>query len=212
MTAAAVKRWWPDVPCATSSAHAREGTFGEERMAMHMAASTKQWTLAELHSLPDDGNKYELIDGELYVTPPPNPEHETILARLSRILEPYVARHGLGLVYHPRSVVRVGDSEVEPDLMVRRPAFRERARCEDMPPPSLVVETFSPYTRRRDVGAKYDFYARNGIAEYWMIDPERRTITVARRGTEDLIVRDAFAWHPVGASEPLTIECEQLFG
>ena len=179
---------------------------------MHMAASTKQWTLEELHNLPDDGNKYELIDGELYVTPPPNPEHETILARLTRILEPYVARHGLGFVYHPRSVFRVGGSEVEPDLMVRRPPPRERTGWEDMPLPILVVEAFSPYTRRRDLGVKYDFYTRNGIAEYWMIDPERRTITVVRTGDDARIVVDALEWHPAGASEPLSIEWQDLFG
>ena len=179
---------------------------------MHMAASTKQWTLEELHSLPDDGNKYELIDGELYVTPPPNPEHETILARLSRILEPYVARHGLGFVYHPRSVVRIGGSEVEPDLMVRRPPPGARTRWEDMPLPILVVETLSPYTRRRNLGAKYDFYTRNGVAEYWMIDPERRTITVTRMGQEDRIIADAFEWHPGGPIEPLRISCQEVFG
>ena len=179
---------------------------------MHMAASTKQWTLEELHGLPDDGNKYELIDGELYVTPPPNPEHETILARLSRILESYVARQGLGFVYHPRSVFRVGGSEVEPDLMVRQPPPRERTRWEDMPLPILVVQKFSPYTRRRDAGVKYDFYTKHGVAEYWMIDPERRTITVARMGEEDRIVADAFDWHPGGASELLRIECHEVFG
>jgi len=179
---------------------------------MHMAASTKQWTLEELHSLPDDGNKYELIDGELYVTPPPNTDHEKILARLSRLLEPYVARERLGFVYHPRSVFRISGSEVEPDLMVRQPPPRAHTKWEDMPLPILVVETFSPYTRRRDVGVKYDFYTRNGIAEHWMIDAERLTITVARLGEEDRIIADAFAWHPAGASEPLTIHCQEVFG
>jgi Uma2 family endonuclease len=87
---------------------------------MHVATNTKRWTLEELHSLPDDGNKYELVRGELFVTPPPNDDHETILSRLSRILDRYVEANGLGLVYHPRSVVRVDGSEVEPDLMVRR--------------------------------------------------------------------------------------------
>ena len=179
---------------------------------MHMAASTKQWTLEELHALPDDGNKYELVDGELYVTPPPNSDHETILARLSRILEPYVAREGLGLVYHPRSVLRIGGSEVEPDLMVRQPPPSADTAWEDMPVPILVIEIFSPYTRRRDVGAKYDFYVRNGIAEYWMIDPERLTITVASPGHDDRIVGDALVWHPPGASEPLAIRRQDLFG
>ena len=181
-------------------------------MAMHMSASTKQWTLEELHGLPDDGNKYELVDGELYVTPPPNTDHETILARLSRILEPYVARERLGFVYHPRSVFRIGGSEVEPDLIIRQPPPGERTPWEDMPLPILVVETFSPYTRRRDVGVKYDFYMRSGIAEYWMIDPERMTITIARPGEEDGIVGDALVWHPAGASEPLTIRRHDVFG
>ena len=54
----------------------------------HMPATTKVWTLEELHSLPDDGNKYELIRGELFVTPAPTNDHETISARLTRLLDP----------------------------------------------------------------------------------------------------------------------------
>lgn len=91
-----------------------------------MLDATRPWTLAELHRLPDDGNKYELVRGELFVTPPPSTGHEDILARLSRILDPYVAEQRLGYVYHPRSVMELDGSEVEPDLMVRAP----------MPPPA----------------------------------------------------------------------------
>ena len=61
---------------------------------MHMATATKRWTLEELHSLPDDGNKYELVRGELFVTPPPTVDHETILARLPN--------QSLRLLHHPR--------------------------------------------------------------------------------------------------------------
>ena len=64
---------------------------------MHMT-QTKRWTLEELHSLPDDGNKYELVRGDLFVTPPPSEEHETILARLHALLIPYVAANALGMV------------------------------------------------------------------------------------------------------------------
>ena len=88
---------------------------------MLMATSTKRWTLEEVHSLPDDGNKYELVRGELFVTPPPNDPHETIIARLARVIDPYVEAHGLGYVYRPRAVVRYDGSEVEPDLLVRQP-------------------------------------------------------------------------------------------
>src|SRR5919198_1343974 len=84
--------------------------------AMHMAQQVKKWTLRELHRLPDDGNKYELVRGELFVTPPPSDEHEELLAILHRLLDGYVARHGLGRVYRPRAVLRFQGSEVEPDL------------------------------------------------------------------------------------------------
>ena len=80
---------------------------------MAMPAATKRWTLEELHSLPDDGNKYELIHGALYVTPPPSPGHDTIIARLTAVLVPYVVGQNLGLVFHPRSVIRWRGSEVE---------------------------------------------------------------------------------------------------
>ena len=83
-----------------------------------MPAATKVWTLEELHSLPDDGNKYELIHGVLYVTPGPTDQHETIAARLTRLLDPYVAKHGLGYVYHPRAVFNIDGSEVEPEIIV----------------------------------------------------------------------------------------------
>ena len=73
-------------------------------MAMSMPA--KAWTLEELHRLPDDGNKYELIRGELFVTPPPSVDHEELLARLTDVLAEYVKKHDLGRVYHPRAVIR----------------------------------------------------------------------------------------------------------
>ena len=84
-----------------------------------MATNTKVWTLEELHSLPDDGNTYELVRGELFVTPAPTVNHEEIDARLTRMLVPFVAVHQLGNVYHPRAVVQFQGSQVEPDLMVR---------------------------------------------------------------------------------------------
>ena len=95
---------------------------------MLMATQTKRWTLEELHRLPDDGNKYELVRGNLFVTPAPTEAHETILARLTMILVPYVAANELGLVYRPRAVVRFDGSEVEPDLMVRQLLAAGRSR------------------------------------------------------------------------------------
>jgi Uma2 family endonuclease len=176
---------------------------------MAMANATKQWTLQELHSLADDGNKYELVRGDLFVTPPPPYLHETIAAKLTHILVPYVTAHGLGFVHHPRAVMRFEGSEVEPDLMVR-PAD-PKADWDRAPVPTLVVEIFSGNTRRRDQNQKRDLYMEAGVAEYWMVDPERQVIMVVRPGRPDLVTGDMLTWAPAGASSPLIFEIPQLF-
>jgi Uma2 family endonuclease len=179
---------------------------------MHMATHLKRWTLDEVHSLPDDGNKYELVNGELFVTPPPTDHHETILARLTHLLGPYVSRNGLGLIYHPRAVIRVAGSEVEPDLMVRQPAPRANTDWQHVPTPLLVVEVFSDSTRRRDQVQKRHFYLDAGIAEYWMLDPNRRATVVVQADRPDCLVSDVLTWSPPGASSPLAVRLADVFG
>ena len=172
---------------------------------MSMAMARKVWTLRELHSLPDDGNKYELVHGELFVTPPPSDEHETILARLTRMLDPFVAAHGLGLVYHPRAVMRVGKSEVEPDLMVRQPQAGTKRDWELAPIPVLVVEVLSDSTRRRDREQKKQLYMEAGVAEYWIVDPDGLSVTVVKPGKEERVERDVASWAPPGVSAVLDV-------
>jgi Uma2 family endonuclease len=179
---------------------------------MQMATRAKKWTLAELHSLPDDGNKYELVHGELFVTPPPSEEHETIAARLARILDPYVAANELGFVYRPRAVVRFKGSEAEPDLMVRQPKTGRGRDWDNAPIPTLLVEVLSGSTRRRDLGAKREFYLEVGIPEYWIVDPDRREVRVVRMGREDELTTDRLVWTPRGATESLVVSVPAIFG
>ena len=179
---------------------------------MHMALRSREWTLAELHRLPDDGNKYELVRGELFVTPPPTPDHETVLSRLTRILDPYAASNGLGMVYRPRSVVRFEGSEVEPDLMIRHPYPGVGANWNDWPLPVLVVEVLSDSTRRRDLGAKRQLYLDAGIPEYWIVDVAARHIRVVRSPESEEVVADNFAWMPKGVDGPLVVEIQAVFG
>lgn len=179
---------------------------------MHMPSAVKQWTLEELHSLPDDGNKYELVRGALFVTPSPTYRHETVAARLSGILIPFVLHHGLGLVYHPRTVLRFQGSEVEPDLMVRASPRSNEETWDDAPVPILIVEILSPSTRGRDQVQKRNLYMDAGVAEYWMVDPERRVITVVGKGREDVVASETLAWSPEGADADLTFELVRVFG
>jgi Uma2 family endonuclease len=177
---------------------------------MLMATKLKPWTLEEVHRLPDDGNKYELVRGELFVTPPPSPEHETVAARLTRILDPYVAANGLGMVYHPRAVMRFEGSEVEPDLMVRKEVGRG-VRWEDAPIPILIVEILSGSTWRRDRNQKRSLYMDAGVAEYWIVDPDNSAITSIRAGEVDVVAKEALVWSPAGASTSLSIHVHSLF-
>ena len=179
---------------------------------MHMATELKRWTLEELHSLPDDGNKYELVRGELFVTPAPTDDHETIAARLSRVLDPFIAANGLGMLYRPRAVMQLEGSQVEPDLMVRQPQASREAKWDGAPLPILIVEILSPYTRRRDRMQKRSFYMDAGVAEYWIVDPEENAITVIRPGAHDVVSRDRFAWAPPGTTATLVVDVASIFG
>jgi Uma2 family endonuclease len=179
---------------------------------MYMAAYTKRWTLDEVHSLPDDGNKYELVRGELFVTPPPSENHETILARLTAILAPFVAQHNLGMVYHPRAVLRFEGSEVEPDLMVRQERRGPGRDWDDAPIPILVVEVLSGSTRRRDNVQKRALYLDAGVEQYWIVDPEQAAVRVIRRGSEDVVTPTELVWSPSGAKAELPIHVPALFG
>ena len=180
-------------------------------MAVPVPTNAKVWTLEELHSLPDDGNKYELVHGELFVTPAPTVQHEEIAARLTRMLVPFVAENGLGEVYHPRAVIQLRGSEVEPDLMVRQPHPEPDAGWEAWPLPLLVVEIISPSTRRRDQEQKKAFYRGAGVAEHWIVDPERRSVIVVRPGKDDRVETERVEWRPNGQQATLTVSVDQLF-
>src|SRR5438477_5789670 len=92
-------------------AHANRTTDAEENRTMHMAVKARKWTRADLERLPYDGNKYEVIRGELFVTPPPEAEHESIVESVGRRIQPYVWAQKLGQVRFPRSVFVFEGSE-----------------------------------------------------------------------------------------------------
>jgi Uma2 family endonuclease len=178
---------------------------------MSMPTTARAWTLAELHRLPEDGNKYELVYGELFVTPAPTEEHETIASRLARMIDPYVAKHRLGLVYRPRAVVQRRKSEVEPDLMVRAERIRRRGSWRGAPVPLLVVEIVSPTTRLRDHIKKRNYYADIGVAEVWIVDAGDRSVRVVRPNAEDVVVTRTLTWTPAGVARRLVISLAKVF-
>ncbi len=141
--------------------------------------------------LPDDGKRYEVMDGELYVTPSPSPLHQRLSKRLQRQLEDYFEARGLGEVFNaPLDVILGRHDIVEPDLLVvGDPAQISTRGIEGAP--RLVIEVLSPSTRSRDRGLKMRRYAERGVAHYWIVDPEARTIECLRleAGAHRIIVQ-----------------------
>ena len=178
---------------------------------MHMALKVHRWTRADLARLPDDGNRYEVLDGKLFVTPLPSPEHQRIAFELMLRLEPYVSRHALGLLVGPGAVV-FGDNELQPDVVV----FPSRApvrgsRWDQLPCPWLVVEILSPTTRRRDLSDKRKAYRELGIGDYWVIDPARRSATCWTSGSDKpLVTEDTIIWRPRPTLDELVIRLDDI--
>jgi Uma2 family endonuclease len=139
-------------------------------------------TWRDLRHTPDDGNRYEIINGEVYVSPAPYVTHQETLGNLYTILRAHVARRHLGTVFFaPIGVVLEKASAVQPDLIFI--AAGRRSIIEDKAvfgAPDLIVEVQSPSTASRDRGMKRDLYARIGVPHYWMIDPRKHTLLALR--------------------------------
>jgi Uma2 family endonuclease len=141
---------------------------------------TRKLDYEDYTRLPDDGRHYEILDGELVVTAAPNPFHQRLSKRLQRRLEDHFEARGLGEVFNaPLDVILARHDVVEPDLViVANPAQISSRGIEGAP--LLVVEVLSPSTGTRDRGVKMDRYAALGIAHYWIVDPDARSIECFR--------------------------------
>lgn len=148
-----------------------------------MARPQVRFTYADYRHLPDDGLRYEVLDGELVVSPSPSRRHQQLSKRLQFELYKHVeVDHQLGEVYDaPFDVILADDNVLVPDLIYvareRQALFSQRGLDGA---PDLVVEILSPSTRSRDLGVKRRIYARFGVRELWLVDPERDMVDVHR--------------------------------
>ena len=138
-----------------------------------------KYTYEDYCELPDDGNRYEVIDGVLYMAPAPHPRHQRILFNLAALFAPFaIGENALGEAFFaPIDVIFASEDVFQPDLI-----FISRERLHIITDrgleaaPDLVVEVLSPSTRFRDLNLKRQRYVHFGVPEYWTIDPETRTI------------------------------------
>lgn len=137
-------------------------------------------TYADWLAFPTDRYRYEVIDGDLLVTPPPAIVHQRVSRELEFALLTFLRANNLGEVLDAPVGVKLDDSNiVEPDLVVVLTHNAHRIGVQVISgPPDLVIEILSPGTARRDLGVKRDTYAQAGVPEYWIVDPESRSIEV----------------------------------
>lgn len=142
--------------------------------------ATVTWTYADLRAFPDDGHRYEVVNGELLVTPSPTTIHQTVLKRILRALLTQVEDPGRGIVFPaPTDVVFHETRAVVPDLLMVATARRSIITPRGIEgAPDLVVEILSPSTRAADREVKRKLYASEGVAEYWLVDPDDHSFEV----------------------------------
>ena len=179
------------------------------------ALNERRWTRAEVLALPDDGKRYELVYGELLVSPVPRLPHQVVVRTLNRLVDEYVPRHRLGETFCVTGDLTLGSEQVvQPDLFVLPPGPELRTTTwEQVGIPLLTVEVLSPSTARQDRIVKRGAYQRAGVATYWIVDTDSRLVEVWTPDADrPVIVTDELVWQPDPAVAPLRIALDTLLG
>jgi len=180
------------------------------------ATQGRRWTAAEVRTLSAENPlatpRYELVDGELLVTPSPQSPHQVAVFELGVAIHAWLTHHPVGRVLaSPSDIELEAESVVQPDLFVMPP---EEARRREFPARALLlaVEVLSPSSARFDRGRKRRYYQRNGVSEYWIVDLDARLVERWRPGDErPEVLTDLLEWRPAGATEPLVVDLRSLF-
>jgi Uma2 family endonuclease len=185
------------------------------RQLMGMAHPAGGWTAEMVRTLPDDGKRYEVVDGELLVTPSPVRRHQRMVAHLLRLLADYAEQGGFGEALCSPADIGAGErTVVQPDLFVvpltTGQSAEEWVEVREL---LLAVEVLSPSTARADRHLKRRLYQREGVPECWIVDLDARLIERGRPGEERAeLLADELLWQPVAAVPPLRLDLPQLFG
>ncbi len=171
------------------------------------------WTVADLEQLPADGNRYEILHGELLVTPMPVVWHQRISLRLSVLLAQWCTANPGWECFAPGGVFISETSWLEPDLSVFAvPAGGAVHDWRQMGPPVLVIEILSPSTAKTDRHRKRPAYLAHGVAEVWLIDIDAKSVERWTAQSEfPQLQSTTITWAPSRGAPALTIDLAELF-
>ena len=177
---------------------------------MGMAVSIPFYTVDDLANFPDDGNRYELLDGVLLVTPSPNQEHQVIAARLIQHLLGALVGSGVRVV-GPGVVPRGLKTQLEPDVLVYPSRYPVNSPWSQITEHWLAVEIFSPGSRIYDREFKRDAYLRLGVREVWLVDADNRSVEICRAPGVSEHVSDVITWRPHTLDAEVHIDLADIF-
>ena len=174
---------------------------------MGMPLTVPRSTVDDLEQFPDDGNRYELLDGVLLVTPGPRPAHQVVLSRLVALLIVALQIPGYAHVVSPGAVVLLPLTQLEPDILVYPSRFPPTGTWADISEHWLAVEVLSRSSRVYDREFKRDAYLALGVQEVWLVDIEGRSIEVTRVHGVRVVLRNELVWQsPVGVNVVVNVE------
>ena len=149
---------------------------------MASSAQAIQWTYEDYLAFPEDGKRYEIIEGDCFMSPAPRTRHQRVSLKLATALEIHLTRHKAGVVFDaPTDVVLSKVDVVQPDLLVvlaTRTFIITEKNIQGAP--DLVIEILSETTRKTDEVVKKKLYERHGVLEYWIVDPELALVKIYR--------------------------------
>ncbi|MGH7581859.1 MAG: Uma2 family endonuclease [Gemmatimonadales bacterium] len=171
------------------------------------------WTADMVRDLPDDGNRYETVHGELLVTPSPRMWHQIVASRLTRLLGDYLRREPVGMAFGlDADISWAPDVLVKPDVFVAPLPEVRTLDWAEVRSLLLVAEVLSPSTRRADRFVKRPLYQEVGIPLCWIIEADEHYAEVwTPDAALPTIEREALTWHPAGAVTACAIPLEELF-
>jgi len=181
---------------------------------MGMPDVLRSWTREEVLALPDDGNRYELIEGELLVSPSPRGSHQRAVIALFKRVDPYVVAHRLGYTGLAPADLDFRTGEVaQPDLyVVGLVEGREPVEWSEQGVPFLIAEVLSPSTARYDRTIKRRFFQQRGVADYWIVDNDARLVEHWHPADErPAILLRRLDWAPLPEVPPLIVDLPAYF-
>jgi Uma2 family endonuclease len=175
---------------------------------MAMAISGPQYTVDDLDRFPDDGNRYELLDGQLLVTPAPSPAHQIVANRLQTLITAVL--FDVAHVVGPGVVVRKPKTQLQPDVLVYSARISPRADWSEITGFWLAIEVLSRSSQVYDRDFKRDAYLAIGVEQVWLVDWRERCVDISRKPGESKRVRDSIRWRPP-EGESVVISLNDVF-